>query len=190
MLGCLPSSTSEDGLYSPFKLFAHSQNSRATFRRLQYKQNIDTFPSMFPDAQFLEEAEIKHGRMSMLAWTGIWATAKGGFGLGLHFPGLPDQPDFTKALGEFAHSQPGLFGVIVGLIAIAEGESVGHSGDNFRGKGTKTPGDFGLYFAGVGKVSEGGRDGEREGAREGGKRGWERGSVGARERASCPFCAR
>lgn len=37
-------------------------------------KNIDTFPNMFPDQQFVKEAEIKHGRMSMLAWTGIWAT--------------------------------------------------------------------------------------------------------------------
>lgn len=28
------------------------------------------------------------------------------------------------------------------FIAVAEGESVGHSGDNFRGKSTKTPGDL------------------------------------------------
>jgi len=34
----------------------------------------DTFPNMFPKSQFLQEAEIKHGRMSMLAWTGVWAT--------------------------------------------------------------------------------------------------------------------
>lgn len=36
--------------------------------------NIDTFPNMFPDVQFLQEAEIKHGRQAMLAWTGVWAT--------------------------------------------------------------------------------------------------------------------
>jgi len=34
----------------------------------------DTFPNMFPMSQYLQEAEIKHGRMSMLAWTGVWAT--------------------------------------------------------------------------------------------------------------------
>ena len=34
----------------------------------------DTFPNMFPMSQFLQEAEIKHGRMCMLAWTGVWAT--------------------------------------------------------------------------------------------------------------------
>lgn len=34
----------------------------------------DTFPNMFPKSQYLQESEIKHGRMSMLAWTGVWAT--------------------------------------------------------------------------------------------------------------------
>jgi len=34
----------------------------------------DTFPNMFPKSQFIDEAEIKHGRMAMLAWTGVWAT--------------------------------------------------------------------------------------------------------------------
>lgn len=62
---------------------------------------------------------------------------QGGLGLGLHFPGFPEEPDWTKALGVFAAEQPVWFGAILGLICIAEGESVGHSGDNFRGKSTK-----------------------------------------------------
>lgn len=37
---------------------------------------FDTFPNMFPDKQFLDEAEVKHGRMAMLAWTGVWATTQ------------------------------------------------------------------------------------------------------------------
>ena len=37
-------------------------------------ESFDTFPNMFPNEQFLKEAEIKHGRQAMLAWTGIWAT--------------------------------------------------------------------------------------------------------------------
>merc|ERR1712183_19250 len=109
---------------------------------------------MFPDQQFVTEAEIKHGRMSMLAWTGIWATHVGGFGLGLHIPGYPVEPDWTKALGVFASERPADFAAILFFIAIAEGESVGHSGDNFRGKGSKVPGDFGLDFLGLkGKLS-------------------------------------
>jgi hypothetical protein len=106
---------------------------------------IEAFPNMFPDKQFLQEAEIKHGRMCMLAWTGVWATT----GLGLHFPGFPVEPDWTKALGVFAAQEPGWFGGILLLISIAEGESVGHSGDNFRGKSTKIPGDLNFDYLGL-----------------------------------------
>lgn len=38
------------------------------------EDSADTFPNMFPKSQFIDEAEIKHGRMAMLAWTGVWAT--------------------------------------------------------------------------------------------------------------------
>jgi light-harvesting complex I chlorophyll a/b binding protein 1 len=104
----------------------------------------DTFPNMFPRSQFLQEAEIKHGRMSMLAWTGVWATHVGGMGLGMHIPGFPVESDWTKALGVFASEQPAWFAGILLFISIAEGESVGHSGDNWRNMGTKTPGDLGF----------------------------------------------
>jgi len=100
--------------------------------------NSQTFTNMFPDKQFLQTAEIKHGRQCMLAWTGVWATTQGGCGLGMHIPGMPDEPDWTKALGRVAVEQPALFGAVVLFIAIAEGESVGHTGDNFRGKSTKS----------------------------------------------------
>lgn len=113
--------------------------------------SMDTFPNMFPDTQFLQEAELKHGRMSMLAWTGVWATTQGGFGLGMHIAGMPDEPDWTKALGVVAREQPELFGAILLFIFIAEGESVGHSGDNFRGKSTKTPGDLNFDYLGLRK---------------------------------------
>lgn len=42
-------------------------------------ESFDTFPNMFPNEQFLKEAEIKHGRQAMLAWTGVWATHKVGY---------------------------------------------------------------------------------------------------------------
>jgi hypothetical protein len=37
-------------------------------------ESFDTFPNMFPNVQYLQESEIKHGRQAMLAWTGVWAT--------------------------------------------------------------------------------------------------------------------
>ena len=73
----------------------------------------------------------------------------------MHFPGAPVEPDWTKALGVFATENPGVFGAILALICIAEGESVGHSGDNFRGKSTKSsPGDLNFDYLGLkGKMS-------------------------------------
>jgi Chlorophyll A-B binding protein len=74
---------------------------------------------------------------------------QGGLGLGMHFPGAPEEADWTKALGVFASENPEIFGTILLFIAIAEGESVGHSGDNFRGKSTKTPGDLNFDYLGL-----------------------------------------
>lgn len=80
-------------------------------------------------------------------------STQGGFGLGLHFPGFPEEPDWTKALGVFAKEEPLWFGGILALICIAEGESVGHSGDNFRGKSTKADqGNLNFDYLGLGKT--------------------------------------
>jgi len=106
------------------------------------------FPNMFPHPQFLEEAEIKHGRMSMLAWTGVWATESG-----LHFPGAPVADDWTNALSVWAREDPGGFGIILAFIMIAEGEGVSHAGDNFRGLSKKVPGDMGFNWMGHGEAT-------------------------------------
>jgi len=62
----------------------------------------------------------------------------------MHIPGMPNELDWTKALGATAQEQPAIFGLVLLLISIAEGESVGYSGDNWRNKGKKSPGDNGL----------------------------------------------
>jgi len=103
------------------------------------------FPNMFPHTQFLEEAEIKHGRMAMLAWTGVWTTE----GLGWHFPGAPAVEDWSTALPIWAREDPGGFGLILAFIMIAEGEGVSHAGDNFRGVSKKIPGDMGFDWMGM-----------------------------------------
>jgi hypothetical protein len=66
----------------------------------------------------------------------ILSCQKGGLGLGLKFPGMPDA-DWTTALGAFAKEQPVLFGVIFTLFCIGEGEGISHNGDSWRGKGKK-----------------------------------------------------
>uniref|UniRef100_A0A7S2VDE4 Plastid light harvesting protein n=1 Tax=Entomoneis paludosa TaxID=265537 RepID=A0A7S2VDE4_9STRA len=125
------------------------------FLELGSGEAFDTFPGMFPNEQFLREAEIKHGRQAMLAWTGVWATSKDPFGLAMHFPGAPECDDWTTALGCFAKSDPATFGAILATIAFCEGESVGHSGDNFKGLSTKTPGNLNFDYLGLkGKLGE------------------------------------
>jgi Chlorophyll A-B binding protein len=86
-------------------------------------------------------------------WKYICMYIQGGFGLGLKFPGFPDEPDWTQALGVFAQEQPAWFGGILAMIMIAEGESVGHSGDNFRGKSSKKDqGDLNFDYLGLKKT--------------------------------------
>ena len=55
------------------------------FYELGSGEAFDTFPNVFPDKQFLEAAEIKHGRQAMLAWTGVWATCDVGLLLKLSY---------------------------------------------------------------------------------------------------------
>mmetsp|Transcript_18215 Transcript_18215/g.37318 ORF Transcript_18215/g.37318 Transcript_18215/m.37318 type:complete len:208 (-) Transcript_18215:379-1002(-) len=104
------------------------------------------FPNMFPHPQYMQESEIKHGRMAMLAWTGVWATESG-----LHFPGAPVADDWSTALPVWAREDPGGFGIVLTLLCIAEGEGVSHAGDNFRGMSKKVPGDMGFDWMGLSK---------------------------------------
>lgn len=76
-------------------------------------------------------------------------------GLGMHIAGMPIESDWTKALGVVSAEQPALFASVLLFISIAEGESVGHSGDNWRNKSTKEAGNLGFDWMGLGsKMSE------------------------------------
>lgn len=107
--------------------------------------SFDTFPSMFPSKPFMQEAEIKHGRMAMLGWTGIWATHEGGMGLGLHIDGMPMEPDWTKALAACAAEQPGVYWTILVTIHLLEGETGKDFAFDGGDKATKRePGNLGF----------------------------------------------
>ena len=68
----------------------------------------------------------------------------------MHFPGAPECDDWTQALGVFAKEEPAVFGAVLAMIAFAEGESVGHSGDNFNGDASKeVPGNLNFDFLGL-----------------------------------------
>jgi hypothetical protein len=56
---------SSDGIWDPLGLY-----------ELGTGEAFDTFPNVFPEKQYLDASEVKHGRMAMLAWTGVWATTQ------------------------------------------------------------------------------------------------------------------
>merc|ERR1719401_3361066 len=58
-----------------------------------YDRNYDfNMVMVYPHVQWLREAEIKHGRVCMLAFVGMVMQQF------IHIPGLPVEPDWTKAL--------------------------------------------------------------------------------------------
>jgi hypothetical protein len=59
---------------TPLRKSALSSWDPLSLGELGTGKSFDTFPNMFPNIQYLQESEIKQGRMCMLAWTGIWAT--------------------------------------------------------------------------------------------------------------------
>jgi len=96
-----------------------------------------------PDAAWLREAELKHGRMAMLAFAGVVVTNSG-----LHLPG-PDglfaDSDWTTAWSSVNAKNPAVTGAILGLIAGCEGYNSEGLFDLWFGDTSKrTPGDNGF----------------------------------------------
>jgi hypothetical protein len=80
-LACIAALAAGASAFAPSQSIAKSSALKASeiwdpmgLYELGSGKAFDTFPNMFPNKQFIDDAEKKHGRMCMLAWTGVWAT--------------------------------------------------------------------------------------------------------------------
>jgi len=94
-----------------------------------------------PDAAWLREAELKHGRISMLAFAGILAQNGG-----LHLPGEQwVHPDWSVAWGEVAAVNPFATVQVILAIAFIEGSTCKGIFDMWFGiTDIREPGDIGF----------------------------------------------
>jgi len=103
-----------------------------------------------PDAAWLREAELKHGRMSMLAVTGIMVQSSG-----IHFPGNADI-DFSGG-ADWANAPTTLplaaWTQVIAFIALVEGVTSKGLFDSYNGVGDREPGNLGPFF-GSGMLSK------------------------------------
>ncbi|KAL9139491.1 Photosystem I chain G with nirD domain [Amphidinium carterae] len=100
---------------------------------------------VYPHVQWLREAEIKHGRVCMLAFIGCFAQA------GYHIGSYPVQPDWSKALAECYASPTGAVGLFQISVLIGWIEGKNYNGDAWVGMSEKEPGDLGFDPAGFTK---------------------------------------
>jgi len=104
-----------------------------------YDRNYDfNCVMVYPHVQWLREAEIKHGRVSMLAFVGMvvqqwW-----------QIPGLPQQPDWVLALDECYASPVAVWGIV--QISVFAAVMEGHFFPEYAWEGImkREPGDFGF----------------------------------------------
>mmetsp|Transcript_26000 Transcript_26000/g.53199 ORF Transcript_26000/g.53199 Transcript_26000/m.53199 type:complete len:244 (-) Transcript_26000:200-931(-) len=98
-----------------------------------------------PTLYWMREAELKHGRVCMMAWFG-WVAADGGFGFPLRFPGeiysaesIPTSYDAHDIL--VSQGSMGFLLLVAGLLEVCSGAVLVEvaKGDNDR-----EAGDFGL----------------------------------------------
>ena len=89
-----------------------------------------------PNAKWLREAELKHGRICMLAFVGVLTTASGA-----HLPTYPTA-GWTEAFASACKTNPGGMAQIFLAITIIEGNY--YPGDMWTGGGDREAGDFGL----------------------------------------------
>mmetsp|Transcript_65250 Transcript_65250/g.121647 ORF Transcript_65250/g.121647 Transcript_65250/m.121647 type:complete len:312 (-) Transcript_65250:55-990(-) len=91
---------------------------------------------VYPHVQWLREAELKHGRIAMLAFVGVMVQS------GFHFPGRPDV-EWTEALGACCADKNARLGILQILVFIFIIEGKFYSGDMWVGMGEREAGDLG-----------------------------------------------
>jgi len=92
----------------------------------------------YPHVQWLREAELKHGRICMLALVGIVAQKF------FHIPGYPEAPDWVKALDVCYADKTATLGIIQISLFTMFVEGRYYSGDAWIGQMDREPGDLGF----------------------------------------------
>uniref|UniRef100_A0A7S1M9Z2 Rieske domain-containing protein n=1 Tax=Alexandrium catenella TaxID=2925 RepID=A0A7S1M9Z2_ALECA len=104
-----------------------------------YDRNFDFNMVMtYPHVQWLREAEVKHGRVCMLAFVGAIVQQFA------HIPGLPVEADWTKALGACYADKTAALGIVQISVFAMVVEGRYYSGDAWIGQMDREPGDLGF----------------------------------------------
>jgi len=104
-----------------------------------YDRNFDFNMVMtYPHVQWLREAEIKHGRVCMLAFVGAIVQQFA------HIPGLPVQNDWTQALGACYADKVAALGIVQISVFTMIVEGRFYPGDAWIGQMDREPGDLGF----------------------------------------------
>jgi len=104
-----------------------------------YDRNFDFNMVMtYPHVQWLREAEIKHGRVCMLAFVGIVAQKF------FHIPGYPNASDWATALDVCYSDKTATLGIVQISLFTMLVEGKYYSGDAWIGQMDREPGDLGF----------------------------------------------
>ena len=104
-----------------------------------YDRNFDINSVMiYPHVQWMREAELKHGRIAMLAIVGVVVQAQSSFG---H---VPNQPAWTKVVAECFESPHTTFGMLQILIILGFIEGESNANMSWAGRLDHEPGDLGF----------------------------------------------